>query len=139
MKANKVLNGLKELDSKYYCGSATLLNLAALLYIYKIYNRKLINNIITLADEDKDYFALSTKGNINKIEEKKIKRIKNHYIYVITNLKKIILLHPTNLLINNYKMLMDLLSYTLSSIKLDKEYKVISDAKKIIGEKNELH
>ena len=125
MKANKILNGLKDTSSKYYCGSATLLNLAALLYIYKIYNRKLINIIITLADEDKDYFALSTKGNINRIEEK--------------NLKNIILLHPTNLLINNYKMLMDLLSYTLSSIKFDKEYKIVNEAKKLIGEKNGLH
>ena len=139
MKANKILNGLKDTSSKYYCGSATLLNLAALLYIYKIYNRKLINIIITLADEDKDYFALSTKGNINRIEEKKIKRITKHYIYVITNLKNIILLHPTNLLINNYKMLMDLLSYTLSSIKFDKEYKIVNEAKKLIGEKNGLH
>ena len=139
MKANNILNGLKDTSSKYYCGSATLLNLAALLYINKIYNRKLINIIITLADEDKDYFALSTKGNINKIEEKKIKRITKHYIYVITNLKNIILLHPTNLLINNYKMLMDLLSYTLSSLKFDKEYKIINEAKKLIGEKNGLH
>lgn len=133
MKVDKILNGLEDIDSKYFCGSATLLNLVALLYIYGINNKKLINIIITLAIEDKDYFALSTKAKLNIFNIKKIRIITSHYLYVINSLKNIIKDNQAELLINNYNMLIDLLGYSLSGINLDKDYKEIKEAKKLLG------
>ncbi len=134
MKTFNLLKGLKDPSSKYYCGSAALLNLFYLLKAENINNKKLQRLSLVLAEEDKDYFALSSKEELSFNEERKIKRITRHYIYIIEELKKIISTINNNLFINNYHILKDLLSYTISSLKLKKEVKIISKARKIVKE-----
>ena len=134
MKTFNLLKGLKDPSSKYYCGSAALLNLFYLLKAENINNKKLQRLSLVLVEEDKDYFALSSKEELSFNEERKIKRITRHYIYIIEELKKIISTTNNNLFINNYHILKDLLSYTISSLKLKKEVKIISKARKIVKE-----
>lgn len=135
MREKKILDSLKDINSKYYCGSAALLNLSSLLLAEKNNNIKLYKTTLLLADEDKDYFALSSKEKLSFIEEIKIKRITSHYIYIIKELEKIIKKNNNILFKNNYYILKDLLFYTLSSLKIKKEFKIISQAKEIVQER----
>ena len=134
MKINNLLYGLKDPSSKYYCGSAALFNLYLLLKAENINNKKLEKVSLLLAEEDKDYFALSSKETLSFKEEMQIKRITKHYIYVIEELDKINSNKMDKLFINNYHILKDLLSYTINSLKLKKKLKIVAKAKELIKE-----
>ena len=134
MKINNLLYGLKDPSSKYYCGSAALFNFYLLLKAENINNKKLEKVSLLLAEEDKDYFALSSKETLSFKEEMQIKRIKKHYIYVIEELDKINSNKKDELFINNYHILKDLLSYTINSLKLKKKLKIVAKAKELIKE-----
>ena len=138
MKVEGLLKKLKDPSSSYFCGSAVLLNTVALFYAYEVATKENVKLTLKLADEDKDFFALTSKESLTKKEEDKVRLITKHYIQVINYIKDTSVFSQSNLLLNNYKMLIALLSYAVKTIKLSQEDEIIEEAKVLLEEANVL-